>query len=597
MTGHVITTPPPAPAPAPAPAAPGPGPATAGPATAAAPAPALTPASASVPVTGGWATLSAAMTAEAPPIADRDDLTVTIAPGAGFGNPAVFVPSRAAIEIDGTHLKINPATVHPERNSDRNRYPGVWGALVHECAHAKHSAWNPPLVAHPGVVDAAMMLEESRIEAAQIRRRPDDRHWLRASATEIVIGDNGGAIAAAQIPPTAYNAARNAALILARQDGGILDAAECAPAATAIENILGTDTLDKLRAIWREAHTVADNDAAAMLELGQRWLDIVGPDLHTDPDPSSMLGAAIGDTVTNIGNAVAASPVEPDPAEIAAAARQAAADDAKDAASQARKVFGDGSGRGRTASRRRTRAARPAEHTAARVLARALNTAATRERATVRTTSALPPGRLRMRGALAREAQRAAGAIPTAEPFTRTSRKTPPQPPLRVGIACDVSSSMGDYAAPVASSAWIIARAAELATMPAETATVTFGASVTPITYPGTAPARVTEFSCPDYLHVIDSAVEALDGALDLAGPGATRLLVIISDGHYNGPNRRRAQKRLDALRAAGCAVLWLAPADSDPNPLNGVNVHMVTDPATTAAAIGRAATTAVRAA
>ncbi|MGV9613232.1 VWA domain-containing protein [Nocardia xishanensis] len=586
MTGHVITTPPPAPAPAPA--APGTGPAPAVPATTRAPA--------SVPVTGAWIALSAAMTAEAPPIADRDELTVTIAPGAAFGNPAVFVPSRAAVEIDGTQLKIDPATAHPERNSDRNRYPAVWGAFVHECAHAKHSAWNPPPVAHPGVVDAAMLLEESRVEAAQVRRRPDDRHWLRASATEIVIGDNGGAIAAAQIPPTPYNAARNAALILARHDGGILEAAEVAPAATAIEAILGTDTLDQLRAIWREAHTVADTDAAAMLELGQRWLDLIGPDPHADPVPSSPLGAAIGDTVTNIGNAVAASPVDPDPAEIAIAGREAAERAAKDAATQARTVFGDGSGRGRTASTRRTRTARPDEHTAARVLARALNTAATRERTAVRTTSALPPGRLRMRGALAREAQRAAGAIPTAEPFTRTIRKTPPVPPLRVGVACDVSSSMGSYAAPVASAAWILARAAELATMPAKTATVTFGASVKPITYPGTAPARVTEFSCPDYLHAIDTAVEALDGALDLSRPGATRLLVIISDGQYQGRRRNRAQAHIHSLRAAGCAVLWLAPANSAPEPLDGVTLHLVTDPAA-AAAIGRAATAAVRAA
>lgn len=593
MTGHVITTPPPTPVPAPT--APGTGPA------AAAPAPAPTPASTSVPVTGAWIALSAAMTAEAPPIADRDDLTVTIAPGAGLGSPAVFMPSRAAVEIDGTQLKIDPATAHPERNSDRNRYPAVWGAFVHECAHSKHTVWNPPPVAHPGALDAAYMLEESRIEAAQIRRRPDDRHWLRASTTEIVIGDNGGAIAAAQIPATPYHAARNAALILARHDGGILEAAEVAPAATAIEAILGTDTLDKLRAIWREAHTVADTDAAAMLELGARWLDLIGPDPHTDPDPASVLGAAIGATVTNVGNAVAASPVEPDPAEIAAAAREAAEQAADAADEQARKVFGDASSRGRTASRRRTRSARPEERTAARVLARTLNNAATRERVAVKTTSALPPGRLRMRGAMARQAQRAAGAIPTAEPFTRITRKTVEVPPLRVGIACDVSYSMSSYAAPVASAAWIIAHAAELATTPAETATVTFGASVTPITHPGTAPRRVTTFDCPDYQHVIDDAVNALDGALDLARPGATRLLVIISDGFYYGTERDFAQRRVNALRAAGCAVLWLAPHNpdpeaDDPDPLDGVTVHLVTDPATTAAAIGRAITAAVRA-
>ncbi|UGT59886.1 VWA domain-containing protein [Nocardia asteroides] len=593
MTGHVITTPPAHPA---APATPGTGPATPTPPATAAPAPA------SVPVTGGWASLSAAMTTEAAPIADRDDLTVAIAPGAAFGNPAVFVPSQAAIEIDGTRLAIDPAHAHPERNSDRNRYPAVWGALVHECAHAKHSVWEAPRVAHPEVVDAAYLLEESRIEAAHIRRRPDDRHWLRACTTEIVIGDNGGALAAARTPATPYNAARNAALILARQDGGILTEAECAPAATAIEAILGTDTLAKLRAIWREAHTVADTDTAAMLELGQQWFDLIGPDPHTDPDPGSVLGSAIGETVSNIGDAVAASPADPDPAEVAAAAREAAEQAADAAAKQARRVFGNASSRGRTASRHRTRAARADERTAARLLARTLDTAATRERVAVKTTSALPPGRLRMRGALVREAQRAAGAIPTAEPFTRITRKIVEVPPLRVGIACDVSSSMSNYAAPVASAAWIIAHAAELATMPADTATVTFGASVEPITYPGTTPRRITEFDCPDYLHVIDAAVNALDGALDLARPGATRLLVIISDGFYYGTQRDKAQRRVNALRAAGCAVLWLAPHNpdpeaDDPDPLDGVTVHLVTDPATTATAIGRAISAAVRAA
>ncbi|GGL20591.1 VWA domain-containing protein [Nocardia jinanensis] len=548
------------------------------------------------PTADGWDALSAALTEEAPPIADRDDLVVTIAPGAAHGHPAVFMPHRAAIELDGTGLGIDPATARPDRNSDRTRYAATWGAFVHECAHAQHSRWEPPAVANPAVVEAAMLLEESRIEAAQIRRRPDDRHWLRASATEIVIGDNGGSDAAAQIPPTPYAAAHTAALLLGRVDGGILEPPECAPAATVIETILGTDTLEKLRAIWQHAHTVDDHDGTTMLALGQRWLDLIGPDPHAEPDPDSPLSAAIGATVANVANAVSAQPVPVDPAEAAAIAEEKAELAARRAAAQARKVFGNGTGSCASASTRTTRAPRPDEHAAARVLARALNNASRRERATVTTTSALPPGRLRMRGALAREAQRAAGAIPTAEPFTRTTRKTVPVPPLRIGLACDVSGSMDKFAAPVASAAWMIARAAELATMPAATATVTFGASVKPITYPGTTPARVTRFSCPDYLHAIDDAIEALTGALDLSRPENTRLLVIISDGYYDGPRRDRAQKLLDRLRAAGCAVLWLAPDTNDPpDPLTGCTVHPVTDPAATAHAIGRAATTAVR--
>ncbi|MBF6341865.1 VWA domain-containing protein, partial [Nocardia abscessus] len=314
----------------------------------------------------------------------------------------------------------------------------------------------------------------------------------------------------------------------------------------------------------------------------------------------SKLGAAIRATVAAIAREVAANPVPADPAESAAAARRAAADTAERAQRLAENVFGDGGGDGGVPgiSRivRRTRTPLAKEQSAARVLARALDTAAARERATVKTTSVVPPGRVRMRGVLARQAQLAAGAIPTAEPFTRTTRKNSPHPPLQVGIACDVSSSMSKFAAPVSSAAWIIARAAELAAMPATTATVTFGDTVTPITYPGTAPAQVTEFGCPDGNHAIDFAIVALEGALGLARPGAARLLVIISDGIYTGLNRDRAQKRLDALRAAGCAVLWLAPARGRVNPLKNSNPHLLTDPATTAAEIARAATAAVRA-
>jgi hypothetical protein len=541
------------------------------------------------PSAAGWETLSAAMTAEAAPIADRDDLIVTIAPGAAHGHPAVFFPARAAIELDGDLLKVDPRTVRPDRLADRARYAAVWGAFTHECAHAQHSRWTPPPVANPAVVEAALLLEESRIEAAQVRRRPDDRHWLRASATEIIIGDTGGSTAASSLPATDYAAAHTAALLLGRVDGGILEPSECGPAAAAAEKILGTAKLEALREIWREAHATADDDTACMLELGQRWLDIVGPDPHADPDPESALSAAIAETVANIGKAVEAEPIPIDPADAARAAARAEA--AMEAAAEkvARRVFG------RTPSRRRTRAPQAEERSAARVLARALNTASQRERAVVKTTSAVPPGRLRMRGAMAREAQRAAGAMPTAEPFTRTTRRATPIPPLRVGIACDVSGSMAAYAAPTASAAWIIAQAAELATMPAATATVTFGSRVSPITYPGTAPKQVTEFTCPDAEEALDDAIDALDGALALSRPENTRLLVIISDGYYGGTRRTRAQQRIDRLRATGCAVLWLAPDIEYRRPLANTTVHVIGDPTTTAAAIAKAAVTAVR--
>jgi hypothetical protein len=309
------------------------------------------------------------------------------------------------------------------------------------------------------------------------------------------------------------------------------------------------------------------------------------------------LAGAIEAVLDNLAAKVAREKAPEDPAA-RAADRQARENAAKKIAEQAaQSVFGvnPGSRDGRTACAG-TRPPTAEERTAARVLARALTTAGVRDRVPVKTTSIIPPGRLRMRGALAADAQRAAGAIPTAEPFTRTTRTRVPTPPLRLAIACDVSGTMRWASDHVASAAWILATAARHTTVPAQTATVIFGNRVRPLTLPGKAPAAVTEFDSNDNWEDIPTAIDALDGALGLSTPGAARLLVIVSDGRFRPAPRRDGQKRLNRLRAAGCAVLWLTTRDTD-TPLDGATVHRLTDPTSTARAIGHAATAALRAA
>jgi hypothetical protein len=242
-----------------------------------------------------------------------------------------------------------------------------------------------------------------------------------------------------------------------------------------------------------------------------------------------------------------------------------------------------------------TGARRPgeAEKTAARRLARALRAASAGERAPVTIASATPPGRLRMRQALAADAQRAAGALPTAAPFTRTMRRRVPAPPLRVGIACDISGSMRAFAGPVASAAWILARAT--AAIPAATtATVIYGEHVHPVTWPGHAPAQVTQFIAADGTEKFCRAVDALDGALSLSRPGAARLLVIVSDGDYLAGERDGGQRKITRLAASGCGILWLAPKVPWAKPMTGPQILTLADPAAAVDTIARAATRAL---
>jgi hypothetical protein len=557
------------------------------------------------PAPPGWATLSAAFGNEVPVIADRDDLTVTVAPGAGHGAPACFFPALAAIEVDGIHLDpgVDPATVAPHRIGDRKRYRTAWGLLTHECAHAKHSVWRTPVGAPPGAVAAADLLEESRIEAAHLRRRPRDRYWLRASATNLILTDTHANDPANAPTMSTHDAATAAALLLARVDGGVLNRRETTTVRRVVTDILGDDTLTTLRNLWREAHRTADDDAPAMIELGRKWCEALGadPDDPTPPTPNgngtpSPLADAIAGAARAVARAVARAAAPTDPVTQALHAK--ADDDAARAKADddARVVFAPGQGGNGRSPVAGTRAPRVAERTAARQLARSLDTAGIRARVALRDTSATPPGRLRMRGALAVEAQRAAGAEPTAEPFSSVTRTTVPAPPLRLAVACDVSSSMGAFTGPVASSAWILAHAAAHAQVPATTATVTFGESVHPITRPGTPPRHVTEFAAGDCSHHVDTAINALDGALGLSRPDAARLLVIVSDGRFEADRYRAGQTLLNRLRASGCAVLWLAPDKPGNTPMTGATLHALTDPATTARAIGQAATAALRA-
>jgi hypothetical protein len=560
--------------------------------------PAATPSS---DPTGDWLPLSAALTAQVPDLAGRDDLVVACAPGAGHGSPACYLPALARVEIDGTHLGVDPATADPARPSDRERYPATWGALVHEVAgHAAHSRWATkiPPAANPASAEAAIVLEESRIEAAHLARRPGDRRWLRASATKFVLADFPAA--AGGPPPSPWQAARAAALLLARADAGVLDETETAPVKAVITEVLGADKLKKLQKVWRDAHATADTDTRGMLTLGRRWCRIIGtdPDTTRAPEPPATgTGdpSPLAEAVAAVAEAVTAADTPPPLTDPGKAAQRAAEDTARrHADTAARAVFEPG---GTTGSQiTGTRPPTPAEQAAARRLTRALRAAATRERSAAMITSPTPPGRLRMRAALAADAQRAAGARPTAEPFTRVVHRHVPSPPLRVGIACDISGSMAAFTSPAASAAWILARAASLIPA-AQTATVTYGDAVRPITRPGHAPAHVTEFTAPDSTEKFCKAIDALDGALGLSRPGAARLLVVISDGAYTATERDGGQRRITRLTRSGCGVLWLAPDTRWSDPIPGTQAVKINDPAGTAEAIAKAATRALQAA
>lgn len=556
---------------------------------------------------GHWLRISAALTERLPDIAGRQDVIVTCEPGTRSGAPAAFYPQLAALEIDAAvFAPLNPATINPARYGDEERYPAAWGALIHEAAHAAHSKWaTPPPLRGTAVDEAAQMLEESRAEHAHLARRPDDRHFLRACVSSLVLAD-----ITAATPTDTWQAAFAAGLILARRDAGILDEDETEPLEQVVTAILGEDLLATLTTIWQAAHATGDDDEQTMLAHAQAWCHALGAEHEQPPPtpgngPSGELAEAIGKAMDNVTANEATRQAVAAAQKARAQAKAAQAEHARQAARTAAKVFTPGARpytpatstqrRGRPPRTPITGTRRPtaAEKAAAGQLARTLRAAAYRERVATVTASAAPPGRLSMRGALARDAQKAAGATPTAQPWIHTQRRQAPSPPLRIGIAVDISGSMQHAAAPIASAAWILARATALTDPDSCAATVAYDRHLTAITTPGRTPDRVTEFTADGLGHSLAEAIDALSAGLDLAQPGRGRLLVIASDGYYAPGEAARAAERIKTLTHTGCAVLWLAFAP-DPRPLPGATLLELTDPARAATAIAHAATAAI---
>ncbi|MFF4501605.1 VWA domain-containing protein [Streptomyces sp. NPDC001401] len=560
-----------------------------------------------------WLRIAAALGERLPELAEREDVIVTCEHGTRSGAPAAFYPITAQLEIDaGLFAPLNPATIDPTRVGDEENYPAAWGAFTHEAAHARHSTWTtPPPLRGTALDSAAQLLEESRAEHAHLARRPGDRRFLRAAVHTLVMADFTSVT-----PTDRWQAARAAGLILARRDAGILDPDETEPLHQTVTAVLGPDLLATLGQIWTAAHTIADEDEQAMLGHAAAWCQALGTEAagpEPAPDPTGRRGE-LAEVIGKVVGAVAANEAARVVAQVRieaartarTRAKAAEAAHARQAAQTAEKVFAPGGrpfipdsqrhkGRRAPSPVTGTRAPTPAEKAAAGQLARALRAAAYRERTVTVTASAAPPGRLNMRGALARDAQKAAGAIPTAQPWIRTQRRQGPTPPLRVGIAVDVSGSMRAAAAPIASAAWIVAKAAALTDPDSRTASIAYRRSLTAITAPGRAPARVTEFDAEGGGHSLAEATDALTAGLDLMTPGAGRLLVIASDGYYRPDEAARAAERIAALRTTGCAVLWLA-FDPEPCPLPGTTLLQLADPAQAAAAIGKAATAALAA-
>lgn len=554
-----------------------------------------------------WLRVGAALSYQVGAIAARADLMVEVCPrGTRAGAKAVFYPDQAKIEIEAKAFgRIDPASIDPDITGDRERYAAAWGALTHEAAHARHSKWNIPREKRgSAAAEAADMLEESRAEARLLESRPADTRWLAACVADLVLPSFP-----TTLPDNPWSAGMAAGLITARAEAGIVPNDLARPVEYEVRRVIGQDKLNRLRAIWNAARAVEDEDADTMLRLGEMWCQALEVDAEQPApdgqDPSGQQGpgapggapgsSRVGAAVRRAARKIAKQAAVPVPSPKAQARTRA-----QRASATGQRVFGapapDPNDKSTRTPITGVRKPTAKEKAAAARLGRTLRQAGTRERQEIRNTSIAPPGRLGMRAALARDAQRAAGAMPSAEPWVHITRKSLPNPPVRVGILADVSGSMQAFAKPVASAAWIMSNATYHAGAENASATIAFATQVTVITRPGKPPAQVTEFDAHPGRHRVTESIDALTGTLGLATPGAARLLVIASDAEFEPSETQGARDRIAHLISTGCAVLWLDPTGKAKVPPGVTCLHLA-DPAEAPELIAKAATRALAAA
>lgn len=211
----------------------------------------------------------------------RKDVSVRAVFGVRLPAPAWCEIETGAIVLEGDRAYdgANPATLNPLTPVGRARCPVMMGFVAHEAGHAAHSRNLPQIVelieGDPALRQVYGWLDDIRMEAQQIRRRPGDRNMLRASGLRMFAREPF------DVPQGTEQGRRWAAgclvsLTVGRVAAGSLRAADVAGVAPVARPVLGNDDYDALLAILDRAVLLADDDVDGMLACMNDIVAVLG---------------------------------------------------------------------------------------------------------------------------------------------------------------------------------------------------------------------------------------------------------------------------------------------------------------------------------
>lgn len=542
--------------------------------------------------------------------AGRSDLVVYAGEDAVNGEAiAAFFTATAEIEINLPNAfgKVTTPEMVGDLRERNNQFefPQATGVIYHEALHAKHTTWNleylETLTKDKQVLDAFMLLEESRIERLGVLGKPENQLFLRASALELALGDiSEGSL---EKMTKTFATAHLAGLSLARVDAGVLDASDVLTVEAKVLEVLSADLVAKLREIWIEFQSLMTYNTGAIergLELAVKWVELlkeraeeqgeeqgegqgIGIGIGSgDAGEGDAEGGAGGDFITELLEALSEDAMETLLSTGEALGDQQTKEEwqkeSKERSKQtqivrsnkatAQEVFDiskeDGKGtttmpHSRSGSRLiEERKPTSQERIASVQVAQMLDRAKYRERDVTVVHSEVPAGRLRTRALVQKKALEAKGVRTPVNAWERKVRKHTDEPTLTIGVMVDISGSMGSAMNPMATTAWVMGEASRR--IQAKSAMVYFGNDVFATLRVGQKLDAVRVYSATDGTEKFDKGFSALDGALDLLYGRGARLLVVVSDGCFTEEQTRLAREALLACKKNGVGVLWISP-------------------------------------
>lgn len=535
--------------------------------------------------------------------AGRNDLAIYAGEDAVNGEAlAAFFTDTAEIEIN-LPIAFGKATT-PEMVGDlRERkqqyeFPQATGVIYHEALHAKHTTWKmdylDTLTKNRVVIDAFMLLEESRIERLGVIGMPENKLFLRASALKLALGDLDEDELAKHTKT--FATARLASLSLARVDAGVLEATDVSLVEAKVLEVLSPELVAKLREIWIEFQSLMPHNAGAIergVELATKWVELLNERAEEQGEQGEQgegsgegLGEGLGegdlaDFIGSLLDALAEDAVETELATGNALGDQQTSEDWKEENEKrqeqkkvsrtnkatAQEVFdqkssdiGTGTQPNSRSGSRLVQERKPTsdERIASVKVAQMLDKAKYRERDVTVVHSEVPAGRLRTRALVQKKALEAKGVRTPVNAWERKVRKHTDEPTLSIGVMVDISGSMGNAMNPMATTAWILSEAGRR--IQAKTAMVYFGNDVFATLKVGQKLDNVRVFSAPDGTEKFGKGFSALDGTLDLLYGRGTRMLVVVSDGCYTDEETKNAKRAVRECQQNGVAVLWISP-------------------------------------